>query len=40
MGYVASRYATPGTTIYAEVRGKYLPVAVTTLPFIAPGYKR
>lgn len=40
MGYVASDFAATGTTIYAEVRGKYLPVTVSALPFIAPGYKR
>lgn len=40
MGYVASDFATPGTTLYAEVRGKYLPVTVSALPFITPGYKR
>lgn len=40
MGYVASGYAATGTTIYAEVRGKYLPVTVSALPFITPGYKR
>ncbi|MCD2175203.1 glycine cleavage system aminomethyltransferase GcvT [Rhizobium sp. C4] len=40
MGYVASSHAASGTTIYAEVRGKYLPVAVSALPFITPGYKR
>ena len=40
MGYVASEFATTGTTLYAEVRGKYLPVTVSALPFITPGYKR
>ncbi len=40
MGYIASDFATTGTTIYAEVRGKYLPVTVSALPFITPGYKR
>ncbi len=40
MGYVASEFAATGTTIYAEVRGKYLPVTVSALPFITPGYKR
>lgn len=29
-----------GTTLYAELRGKRLPVTVTTLPFITPSYKR
>lgn len=29
-----------GTTVYAELRGKRLPVTVTALPFITPSYKR
>ncbi len=40
MGYVASEFAATGTTVYAEVRGKFLPVTVSALPFITPGYKR
>jgi aminomethyltransferase len=40
MGYVPVSYAAPGTAIFAEVRGKYLPVAVAALPFIKPTYKR
>jgi len=40
MGYVPTEYAAPGTQIFAEVRGKYLPVAVAALPFITPTYKR
>lgn len=40
MGYVPTEFATPGTTVFAEVRGKYLPVAVAALPFITPTYKR
>lgn len=40
MGYVPNRLAQPGTKIFAEVRGKRLPVHVATLPFIAPHYKR
>ncbi|AYG59247.1 glycine cleavage system aminomethyltransferase GcvT [Rhizobium jaguaris] len=40
MGYVPVSFAAPGTPVYAEVRGKYLPVAVSTLPFITPTYKR
>ncbi|MBN7805237.1 glycine cleavage system aminomethyltransferase GcvT [Agrobacterium rosae] len=40
MGYVPKKFATPGTAIFAEVRGKYLPVAVAALPFITPTYKR
>jgi aminomethyltransferase len=40
MGYVPQDFATPGTAIFAEVRGKYLPVTVSALPFITPTYKR
>ena len=40
MGYVPTEFATPGTAIFAEVRGKYLPVTVAALPFITPTYKR
>jgi len=40
MGYVPVSFAAPGTPIYAEVRGKYLPVTVSALPFITPTYKR
>ena len=40
MGYVPVSFAAPGTQVYAEVRGKYLPVSVSALPFITPTYKR
>ncbi len=40
MGYVAASLSEPGTRLFAEVRGKRLPVAVATLPFITPRYKR
>ncbi|WP_440410908.1 glycine cleavage system aminomethyltransferase GcvT [Neorhizobium petrolearium] len=40
MGYVPTDYAAPGKQIFAEVRGKYLPVTVSALPFITPTYKR
>lgn len=40
MGYVPTEYAAPGTQIFAEVRGKFLPVTVSALPFITPTYKR
>jgi aminomethyltransferase len=40
MGYVPVSHATAGTQVYAEVRGKYLPVTVSALPFITPTYKR
>lgn len=40
MGYIPKDFAAPGTEIFAEVRGKYLPVTVAALPFITPTYKR
>ncbi|WP_163880198.1 glycine cleavage system aminomethyltransferase GcvT [Rhizobium laguerreae] len=40
MGYVPLSHAAPGTLVYAEVRGKYLPTTVTALPFVTPTYKR
>ncbi|OWV95640.1 glycine cleavage system protein T [Rhizobium sp. R72] len=40
MGYVTVAQAAVGTQIYAEVRGKFLPVTVSNLPFITPTYKR
>ena len=40
MGYLPTALAVPGTTVFAELRGKRLPVAVTPLPFIVPKYKR
>jgi aminomethyltransferase len=40
MGYVPVSHAAAGTEIYAEVRGKYLPIIVSALPFITPTYKR
>jgi aminomethyltransferase len=40
MGYVPTQFSTPGTAVFAEVRGKYLPVSVAALPFITPTYKR
>jgi aminomethyltransferase len=40
MGYLPTARAVPRTTVFAEVRGKRFPVAVATLPFLAPKYKR
>lgn len=40
MGYVTADHADQGSTIFAEVRGKYLPVTVTPLPFVTQTYKR
>ena len=38
MGYVPTALAAPGTTLFAEVRGNRLPVAVHTLPFVPHRY--
>jgi aminomethyltransferase len=40
MGYVVSAESNPGTTLFADVRGKRIPVAVSELPFVQPNYKR
>ena len=40
MGYVPASHAEPGTQLFAEVRGKYLPVTVAAMPFVSPTYKR
>ncbi len=40
MGYLPMAYAAIGTVVYAEVRGKFLPMTVAALPFITPTYKR
>ena len=40
MGYVASAGAAIGTVLFADLRGKRIPVRVTPLPFVAPNYRR
>ena len=40
MGYVATAFATPGTRLQAVVRGKPVPMEVTTLPFVPTRYFR
>ena len=40
MGYVPVDKATPGTTLYGDLRGKRLPVTVAELPFVAANFKR
>lgn len=40
MGYVESAYAKPGTLVTLLVRGKPLPAAVTSLPFVPHHYYR
>ncbi len=40
MGYVASAQSKPGTTIFADVRARRVPVVVSELPFVELKYKR
>lgn len=40
MAYVESGYAEPGATLEGELRGKRVPVTVTSLPFREARYKR
>ncbi len=40
MGYVAADHAKIGTTLTAELRGKRLPVTITSVPFHPTTYKR
>jgi aminomethyltransferase len=40
MGYLPSALATPGTQIFAEVRGQRLPLQVANTPFVPNTYKR
>lgn len=40
MGYVTPEYAAVDTPVFAELRGKYVPLHVRAMPFVAPGFKR
>lgn len=40
MAYVQTDFAAPETEVYAEVRGKKLPMLVTKLPFVPQNYYR
>ena len=40
IGYLPTALAVPGTRVFAELRSKRLPVAVTRLPFVVPKYRR
>jgi aminomethyltransferase len=40
MGYVASAASKPGTALFADVRGKRVPVEISELPFVKLSYKR
>ncbi len=40
MGYVPAGFSKPGSRVFAEVRGRRLPLDVAQLPFVAHTYKR
>jgi aminomethyltransferase len=40
MGYLPTAQAIQGTTVYGELRGKRLPLTVTSLPFTPANFKR
>lgn len=40
MGYIPAELSQPGTRLFAELRGKRVPVTVASLPFITPRYKK
>ena len=40
MGYVATAFSEPGTRVQAIVRGKPVPMEVSTLPFVPTRYYR
>lgn len=40
MGYVPGAMSEIGTRLFADVRGKRLPMRISQMPFITPGYKR
>ncbi|WP_199258599.1 glycine cleavage system aminomethyltransferase GcvT [Paracoccus binzhouensis] len=40
MGYVAASLSDIGTRLYAEQRGRRMPVTIAALPFVPPKYKR
>lgn len=40
MGYVTKEYATIGTTVFGELRGKRQPLTLTKMPFTPANFKR
>ncbi|MGL4811531.1 MAG: glycine cleavage system aminomethyltransferase GcvT [Beijerinckiaceae bacterium] len=40
MGYVPTAMSAAGTRLFAELRGRRMPVTVANLPFVTPRYKR
>lgn len=40
MGYVETQYAVLDTEVYADVRGKKLPMSIQRMPFVSQRYYR
>ena len=40
MGYVATAHASPGTRVFADVRGTRVPVEIVSLPFTPHRYRK
>jgi aminomethyltransferase len=40
MGYLPAAHSSPGSLVFAELRGQRLPLRVTPLPFVPNTYKR
>lgn len=40
MGYVETAFAPVGTKVFAELRGRRIPVTVAAMPFVPAGFKR
>ncbi|MFT8718579.1 glycine cleavage system aminomethyltransferase GcvT [Acetobacter sp.] len=40
MGYLETGFSAPGTKVFAELRGRRIPVTVSTMPFVPAGFKR
>ena len=40
MGYVPMSFASAGTKVFAEVRGRRLPLNIVRTPFVVNTYKR
>ncbi|QDH16932.1 glycine cleavage system aminomethyltransferase GcvT [Swingsia samuiensis] len=40
MGYVATEYSAEGALLYAELRGRFVPVKVQKMPFVPAAFKR
>ncbi|NHN87906.1 glycine cleavage system aminomethyltransferase GcvT [Acetobacter conturbans] len=40
MGYVETAYVPVGTKVFAELRGRRIPVTVASMPFVPAGFKR